>query len=548
MSVTYSANGNIASKTGIGSYTYSSSSKPHAVTEVQNIGGLIDMNTQELGFNGWNRLTSVWQTDDHNFYSYSIDYGPDLKRVTSEMHKTYQKQYEKFYWDDYEEKYVGNDTLRYWYIYTPGGLEGLYIEKSTPNGMTSHTTKVITDHLGSIESLIDNGDWVYDVSYDAWGKREVLLPYWFDPTFDRGYCGHEHIDELGLINMNGRMYDPLLGRFLSPDPYVQSPTNPQNYNRYSYCLNNPLKYTDPNGEIVWLPIIIGAAMGGYGGYKIAESKGYDIGDLQTYGYILGGAAIGGISGILGASAAGGGLMANTASIMVGSSASSLGMSVLSGGMIAPNVSFGVLSLDFGTKTIHSFNKANSALQNLGYAFGLIGNIGDLLMLGQDIGEIDLVTDPTGDTHSAIVNKGSIGEKSKREYYNTQEQTMKLTGRFMDEEKIISVGPYQTDLRSWLWKKGHNQWNTHAGDKGVWRETITLNRSHLYRYASFLDDLEQSGRLIYSAPLSSCVTHTSIALNLSGVLNIGLHPILLHAQMYLRNLGIRPSLYSYYMLK
>lgn len=49
--------------------------------------------------------------------------------------------------------------------------------------------------------------------------------------------------------MNGRMYDPKLGRFLSPDPYVQSPTNPQNFNRYSYCLNNPLKYTDPSGEI-----------------------------------------------------------------------------------------------------------------------------------------------------------------------------------------------------------------------------------------------------------------------------------------------------------
>ncbi|MBQ3635809.1 MAG: RHS repeat-associated core domain-containing protein, partial [Bacteroidales bacterium] len=44
-----------------------------------------------------------------------------------------------------------------------------------------------------------------------------------------------------------RMYDPTVGRFLSPDPYVQDGTNPQNFNRYSYCLNNPLKYTDPSG-------------------------------------------------------------------------------------------------------------------------------------------------------------------------------------------------------------------------------------------------------------------------------------------------------------
>ncbi len=82
---------------------------------------------------------------------------------------------------------------------------------------------------------------------------------------------HEHWDEFDLIDMslsskrgqcklacklpsgrkagiaNGRMYDPTVGRFLSPDPYVQDATNPQNYNRYAYCLNNPLKYTDPSG-------------------------------------------------------------------------------------------------------------------------------------------------------------------------------------------------------------------------------------------------------------------------------------------------------------
>jgi len=60
--------------------------------------------------------------------------------------------------------------------------------------------------------------------------------------------------------MNGRIYDLRLGRFLSPDPYVQAPYNSQNYNRYSYCLNNPLKYTDPDGE--WIHILIGAIVGG----------------------------------------------------------------------------------------------------------------------------------------------------------------------------------------------------------------------------------------------------------------------------------------------
>lgn len=46
------------------------------------------------------------------------------------------------------------------------------------------------------------------------------------------------------------MYDPLTARFLSPDPFVQMPSFSQSFNRYSYCLNNPLKYTDPDGEFV----------------------------------------------------------------------------------------------------------------------------------------------------------------------------------------------------------------------------------------------------------------------------------------------------------
>ena len=52
-----------------------------------------------------------------------------------------------------------------------------------------------------------------------------------------------------LIDMNGRLYDPVLGRFLSPDNYVQMPESSQSFNRYSYCLNNPLKYTDPSGQL-----------------------------------------------------------------------------------------------------------------------------------------------------------------------------------------------------------------------------------------------------------------------------------------------------------
>jgi len=68
-----------------------------------------------------------------------------------------------------------------------------------------------------------------------------------DASTRHGYTGHEQVDAVGVIHMNGRIYDPILGRFLQADPYVQDTYNSQNLNRYSYVLNNPLAYTDPTG-------------------------------------------------------------------------------------------------------------------------------------------------------------------------------------------------------------------------------------------------------------------------------------------------------------
>ena len=73
---------------------------------------------------------------------------------------------------------------------------------------------------------------------------------------------HEHLEEFGLINMNARMYDPVLARFLSPDPHVQAPSCTQSYNRYAYAFNSPLMYVDPDGEWFWLvPLAAGFAQG-----------------------------------------------------------------------------------------------------------------------------------------------------------------------------------------------------------------------------------------------------------------------------------------------
>lgn len=118
---------------------------------------------------------------------------------------------------------------------------------------------VMRDHLGSITHVYTAEPiptLLQELSYDAWGRLrnpDTHEAYASDsvptPILGRGYTGHRHIAGIGLIDMNARLYDPMLGRFLSPDPHIQSPDCPQNYNRYTYCLNNPLRYTDPTGMI-----------------------------------------------------------------------------------------------------------------------------------------------------------------------------------------------------------------------------------------------------------------------------------------------------------
>ena len=117
---------------------------------------------------------------------------------------------------------------------------------------------ICRDYLGNITHLVNsNGTVNQEYSYDAWGRlrnpsNQVAYTPGSEPDMilNRGYTGHEHLKEFGLINMNARLYDPAIGRFLSPDPYVQDPFMSQNFNRYSYVLNNPLRYTDPSGEFL----------------------------------------------------------------------------------------------------------------------------------------------------------------------------------------------------------------------------------------------------------------------------------------------------------
>ncbi len=113
------------------------------------------------------------------------------------------------------------------------------------------------DNLGSVDAITDEaGTVIQRMSFDAWGKRretnwtplsETAIVNFNTTITNRGFTGHEQLDSVGLVHMNGRVYDAELGRFLSADPHVQETHNLQNWNRYSYVLNNPLSYTDPTG-------------------------------------------------------------------------------------------------------------------------------------------------------------------------------------------------------------------------------------------------------------------------------------------------------------
>jgi RHS repeat-associated protein len=169
-----------------------------------------------------------------------------------------------------EINHLNGDVKEFNYISGPNGLIAVYI---VMNG-TGTLYYTVTDHLGSIVQLIDaNGTVIDETNYGPWGRYRDPNTWQYDNTaslsmIHRGYTGHEMLPEFGLIHMNGRMYDPLLGRMLSPDNYVQDPNNPNNYNRYAYCMNNPLKYTDPSGE--WVASVVGALIFGYLGGSAAN--------------------------------------------------------------------------------------------------------------------------------------------------------------------------------------------------------------------------------------------------------------------------------------
>ncbi|MDT8411424.1 MAG: FG-GAP-like repeat-containing protein [Vicingaceae bacterium] len=346
----YANNGNILAKTDAGNYTYSNA-KVNAVLEVDNPTADISLMQQDITYTTANKTASITENDFNLLFTYNAN----NERIKTELTENGSTVYTRFFNGNYEKQLDANNVAtEVHYINGGDGLAALYVIE---NG-TGTYYYAYTDYLGSLLTLTDaNGSIVAEQNFDAWGRNRNPQDWTYSnlPTNNpnwlwRGYTSHEHLPEFALINMNGRMYDPVLGRMLSPDNFVQDPFFTQNFNRYSYVLNNPLKFTDPSGEIVWMPIIIGAMIGAHTGYKIGEASGAT--GLSMAGHIISGVVLGGAAGSIG-SAAGGAIAganfagASATGALVGGAASGAisggGFTALSGGNVGQGMLYGAVA-------------------------------------------------------------------------------------------------------------------------------------------------------------------------------------------------------------
>lgn len=269
VSATYDTKGNIASKSNVGAYSYGSGAGPHAVTGVS--GGPLGTQTYTYDANGnmtggygrtitwtsFNQAASITQGG----YSSTFSFGADHERVKHVSHLE-----TTIYVGALFEKVTpsGGGTVAYkHYVLAPTGRVAVYTDRSN---LVRDVRYFHTDGLGSVTAVTDEkGAVVKRFAFDAWGKR-------IDPAtgatitgaaaggFRRGFTDHEQLDDLGLVHMNGRVYDPLLGRFLSADPFIDGVTDGQSFNRYSYLNNDPLGGVDPSGYFKLkevLPAVVG---------------------------------------------------------------------------------------------------------------------------------------------------------------------------------------------------------------------------------------------------------------------------------------------------
>jgi len=252
--VNYDNKGNITQKNDAGSFNYTGT-KPHAVQSNSYLNTLSPViipttfaEPQEITYTQSNKIATLTQgTKD-----LTITYGFNEQRIHTQIKDYSLTTTEIFYISSANMEIINGAEITY--LYT-NGQPFAYHKK---DGSAETINYLHLDYQGSIMAITQqNGTILEERNYDAWGRPRAAAslayvlpnPFGSGSEIKRGYTFHEHLEEFNLINMNGRVYDPLLARFLNADPFIQDNTDAQNYNRYSYVLNNPTKYTDPSGYV-----------------------------------------------------------------------------------------------------------------------------------------------------------------------------------------------------------------------------------------------------------------------------------------------------------
>ena len=265
--------GNITSRSDVGGYAYNPSGansvRPHAVATIAGTvngqsnpsyaydanGNLASVTVggaslRSVTWNSYNKVDSISQTVAGSTNKLDFLYDSEGSRVREVFSKNGAVQRTTIYLGSYEEETIAGVTKQKHYLSGAGGAIGV-LTLASGTWSTQYWHK---DHLGSPMVITDGAGAVTErLAYEPFGKRRNA-----DGTTDangtltavntrRGFTGHEHDDEVGLVNMNGRVFDQAIGRFLSADPTLQAPTFMQSYNRYAYLWNSPLNGTDPSG-------------------------------------------------------------------------------------------------------------------------------------------------------------------------------------------------------------------------------------------------------------------------------------------------------------
>jgi RHS repeat-associated protein len=261
LSVSYDAAGNVTQKSDVGAYAYGDAAHPHAVTAAGSINLAYDRNGNLTSRNG---VSQVWtsfnlpKTLSKAGLKSQLVYGPNHERWRQVA--TYQNGTETTHYVGglLEKESTTSTGVTYWrnYVATPTGL-GIIVSRNSD--ASTSTSYLLTDHLGSTDAVVsDAGSPLSRQSYAAFGARRggdwnsATGPDWpgIANSTRHGYTSHEMLDNVGLVHMNGRVYDPQLGRFLSVDPVVGDLRDSQSVNAYAYVSNRALVDTDPTGLIV----------------------------------------------------------------------------------------------------------------------------------------------------------------------------------------------------------------------------------------------------------------------------------------------------------